>query len=321
MSTNLAVKSSNVVPFVSGSKKAPSFPPWCKRTTTGLTIDKSHLSFDEWQKAFEAADANGKGHQWWIGDALNEGEKRFPDKWSQVLDPTEEERRADEGQAKTYREYQQVACRFVPARRRANLRFGHHHAVTYAMSDEEQDYWLDRADAEHLSVDKLRRKIRKARTGDAEGEPALDIQVLQDPAIRQWLHSYQALITDHDGTLPEVEGAKFLHRMCLAHSEEAERQLERTLAIDCGVVKRAVGLSLSATSDEIQRAMRVRGFFMSRADLEDRLKLLTDLGEIRKVKAEEQRVANARGDVVYEYQIVRKPGQPDTDDEEEDKRW
>lgn len=303
--------------------KVPNLPPWCKRTTVGLTI-VGKPTVQQWLNAFETLDKTGKGHQWWIRDHLNEGEQRYPEEWAQALDPEEEQKRENEGKEETYRHYKQVSFRIPVRRRRRNLYFGHHQTVAY-MEDEEQDHWLDLATEEGWSVDKLRKKIRKAKLGGAENEPAFDLQVLQEPAIRQWLEDYRALISKHDDQLQDLvkeneslKGAKFLHRMTLTHINHTMRQLDRTVAIDCGVIKKALGYLLTATFEVITRAMRNRGFFMSEADLMDRLNMLVQLGEVLKRKAEEQRHEGQRGDVVYEYKLA-KSGHADKD--KDDSEW
>ena len=149
-----------------------NFPSYCKRTAVGLEIAR-RPSFDEWRQIFETADTTGRGHQWWIGDALNRGEEWFPEDWAQVLNPDEEQKREAEGRFETYQIYKQVAGHISQPRRRGSLYFGHHQAVAYMESEEEQEFWLDLAEEQHLSVDKLRRKIRKAKTGDAEGLVAI----------------------------------------------------------------------------------------------------------------------------------------------------
>lgn len=300
------------------ASRVSNLPAWCRRTTVGLEIE-GEPTFDQWAASFATLDKTGRGYQWWIGDSLNEGERRFPEEYAQVIDPTEEEKRENEGRGETYDIYRQVACRIGLPRRRGSLYFGHHQAVAYMESEEEQEHWLDLTEAEGLSVAALRRKIKKAREGGAENDPALDLQILQHPAIRQWLDEYRALIANHDEQLEDViktnelPAAKFLHRMTLAHTEQTMRQLDRTLAIDCGVVKKAVAFMLSATFEIIGKAMRTRGFFMSNADLDDRLKLLIDLGEVKKEKAEELRHEGAKGDVVWEYKTIRKPGNVEKD--------
>lgn len=291
------------------AQKVPNLPSCFKRTTVGLEI-QGVITFKQFMLAFTTLDKTGRGYQWWIGDVLNEGEKRFPEDYAQVIDPIEEEKRENEGKGETFRHYQQVACRIPIRRRRQNLYFGHHQAVAY-FDENGQEHWLDLAEREGWSVDKLRKKIKKAREGGAANDPALDLQVLQDPAIRQWLDGYRSVIMNQDDELRDLiktndlQGAKFLHRMTLAHTDQVVRQLDRTLAIDCGIVKKAVASMLSATSEVLSKAMRVRGFFMSEADLVDRLTLLVDLGEVKKEKAEALRHEGAKGDVVWEYKAIR----------------
>lgn len=315
--------SANLVEFPKSTAPRVSNLPSCfKRTTVSLEIE-GKITVEQWMAAFATLDKTGKGYQWWIGDSLIEGEGRFPEQWSQVLDPAEEAKRENEGPDWTYTKYMQVASRMARWRRRQSLSFGHHQCVAFMETQEEQDHWLDLTEENGWSVDKLRKKIKGAREGGAENDPALDLQILQHPAIRQWLDDYRALVSHHDDELTqvikanEIPGAKFLHRMTLAHIDQVTRQSERTLAVDCGVVKKAVAFMLSATFEVVVKAMRTRGFFMSDADLADRLQLLVDLGEVKKEKAEEQRHAGARGDVVWEFKTVRKAGQVEKDKEDD----
>jgi hypothetical protein len=311
----------NMSAALTSPPKVPNLPSWCKRTIVGLTI-VGKPTVQQWLDAFETLDKTGKGHQWWIGDHLNQGEELYPEEWAQAIDPVEEQKRENEGKGETYRQYKQVAFRIDAGRRRPNLYFGHHHAVAY-MEVEEQEHWLELAIEENLSVDKLRKKIRKSKVGGSENDPALDLMVLQEPAIRQWLDDYRAMVSAHDDALEslikeneDLKGARFLHRMTLTHINHTVRQLERTNAIDCGVIKKALGYLITGTIEVIGRAMRNRGFFMSDADLNERLNLLVQLGEVTKKKAEELRHDGAKGDVVYQYKLV-KAGQMDKDSDAE----
>jgi hypothetical protein len=55
-----------------------------------------------------------------------------------------------------------VASRFEPSRRRPGLSFSHH-AELAGLAPEDQELWLDRAEAGGLSVRALRSELRKAR--------------------------------------------------------------------------------------------------------------------------------------------------------------
>jgi hypothetical protein len=59
-----------------------------------------------------------------------------------------------------------VASRFEPSRRRPGLSFSHH-AELAGLAPEDQELWLDRAEAGGLSVRALRIELRKARERSA----------------------------------------------------------------------------------------------------------------------------------------------------------
>src|SRR5256885_4412861 len=64
-----------------------------------------------------------------------------------------------------------VASRFEPARRSENLSWSHH-AELAALAPADQDHWIERAEAERLSVRCLREEVRQQRRIDtAESEP------------------------------------------------------------------------------------------------------------------------------------------------------
>jgi hypothetical protein len=59
-----------------------------------------------------------------------------------------------------------VASRFEASRRRPGLSFSHH-AELAGLAPEDQELWLDRAEAGALSVRALRIELRKAREASA----------------------------------------------------------------------------------------------------------------------------------------------------------
>ena len=71
----------------------------------------------------------------------------------------------------TLRNYAVVARRFAPSRRRDNLSF-QHHAEVCALSDGDQELWLDIAAMRGWSKRDLRRHIRAAKDADAATEPS-----------------------------------------------------------------------------------------------------------------------------------------------------
>jgi len=91
---------------------------------------------------------------WRLGYMLLTGEQLFGEDHACVLDP-------HQFHEVTYRKARYVCSRFPRHRVRPNLSFSHHEAVA-KLPVEEQDMWLDRAEAEGWSRDELRRRVREA---------------------------------------------------------------------------------------------------------------------------------------------------------------
>lgn len=285
-----------------------NFPKRWKRTTVGLEIPPD-ITLNQWLQGLRTLEKTGKGYQWQHGDALVQGERLWPEDWAQAIDPDEELRQQESGSDDTYRKYMQVASRIPFGKRFPQLTWTHHLKVAFLESEEEIHYWLKVAVRDGLSSRALAKAIQKAH--QPVTEPATpDLEVLQDPAVRAWLDNYRILINKHETELPEQ--AFYLKSMTYAHREHVLRQLSRTLPIDCRVVKKAVSL-LRGTDSEILEAMEVRGYFISNQDLDDRLELLIQLGEIYKKEAE-GRKKGQRGKMVEVYLPFRTA----TDDDEDD---
>jgi hypothetical protein len=283
-----------------------NLPATWKRTTVSLELPKG-ITIHQWLRGVRTLEKTGKGHQWHIGDALMQGEDLFAEDYAQAIDPDEEDKR--EGEGNSYRVYMQVSRQMPVDTRVSDLTWTHHRVVAFLESPEERKFWLQQALREHLSSRALERAIRKAhRALGAEGPG--DLEVLQDPAVRQWLDDYRVLINEHEKALPPQ--ASYLKNMLYAHREHIQRQLDRTVAIDCRIVKKAVAL-MRGTDDEIFTCMQTRGYFMSDPDLDDRLALLIGMGQVIKKQAE-GRKKGQKGKMVDVYLPIR----TDDDDLEDD---
>jgi hypothetical protein len=284
-----------------------NLPPAWKRTTVSLELPKG-ITIHQWLKGVRTLEKTGKGHQWHIGDALLQGEELWPEEWAQAVDPDEEEKREQET-GDSHRKYMQVSRQMPIGTRVPDLTWTHHRVVAFLESPEERTFWLQKALREGLSSRAMERAIRKAQKGEQAGGPG-DLEVLQDPAVRQWLDDYRVLINEHEKALPPQ--ASYLKNMLYAHRDHAQRQLERTMAVDCRIVKKAVAL-MRGTDDEIFTCLQTRGYFMSDPDLDDRLALLIGMGQIYKKEAE-GRKKGQRGKMVQVYL----PFRTEDDDIEDD---
>lgn len=287
----------------------PNFPKWCKRTEVGLEIEGKDVTLQAWMNAFTILDKTKRGHQWQIGDMLVEGEMRFGDDCYQVIDP-EEESLLEQSTGETYRQYQQVAERIKVGRRRPKLFFGHHHAVAYLPSKEEQDYWLARAEAEGLSVQKLRKAI-KGEADKASHED--DILVLQDPDVRAWLEADIKRNREEEPNVPLQ--ASFLRNMMHSRIGQSQWQLDRTVEADCNIVREAVK-ELLGSADEVFMWLQSRNYFMSPLDVDARLKLLIDQKRIKEIE-EEGRKEGQKGGMKLVYLPLRNSLDVDEDFEKD----
>ncbi|WP_051834137.1 LmbU family transcriptional regulator [Streptomyces sp. NRRL S-646] len=126
---------------------------------------------------FSVADASS----WWLGDWLIYGQNRYPDRYKRAIE-------ASSLHYKTLRNYAWVARKFDVSRRRDTLSMQHHGEVA-ALSEEEQELWLDRAEQEGWSVTELRRNVKEDKaTGDRIPVPAPATVTLKAPPdrMRRW---------------------------------------------------------------------------------------------------------------------------------------
>ncbi|MFC9975278.1 LmbU family transcriptional regulator [Spirillospora sp. NPDC127200] len=122
---------------------------------TGLQL-RDDMSFVAWKRLGRQLHLIADSAPWWLGDWLIYGETLFSDRYRQAIEGTGLD-------YQTLRNYAWVARRFPLSRRRDRLSFAHHAEVA-ALSDSEQDYWLDLAEKEGYSRNGLRRRIQAQRS-------------------------------------------------------------------------------------------------------------------------------------------------------------
>ena len=111
--------------------------------------------------------------QWWVGDLLNDSEKRDGELFAQLA--------ADTGLAEGALQRRMSVCAAIPIkRRRPSLPFSVH-LVVYRLGAREQERWLKKAEAEQLTAMMLRELIREA----SKSEPLFDDEFNDDgpPAL------------------------------------------------------------------------------------------------------------------------------------------
>lgn len=133
-------------------------------TKTGLVITGS-APFDEWAALVGRLYAVRSAGLWALGDALNFGDSRYGEKYSQVLDA----RCISEGGA---RNVASVAARIDVSRRRDKVSFWHHAEVA-GLDPEDADRLLDEADRHQWPRETLRDAVREMK-GTTKTPTAID---------------------------------------------------------------------------------------------------------------------------------------------------
>lgn len=133
-----------------------------------VELGDKHLRFREdtpyevWGAVLKRLKSAEKAIQWWLGDALRFGERKYGEMYSQAL----EEIDYSYG---TLRDVAWVAGRFELSRRRDNLSWSHHREVA-ALDPQEQETLLDQAapppgeTKPRMSRSEIRERAREVRT-------------------------------------------------------------------------------------------------------------------------------------------------------------
>lgn len=108
-----------------------------------------------WMRAGSHFGRTGRFYQWWVGDWLLYGNRRWGDQYRRAS-------RVTGYDTSSLRNMVWVSSRFDVPRRRTDLSFGHHKLVAQ-MPGEEQEWWLDRATEERLSCHDLHILLKLGR--------------------------------------------------------------------------------------------------------------------------------------------------------------
>jgi hypothetical protein len=142
------------------------------------------LGFQQWLEIGRRLRAHHDASLWWLGDWLNHGKRVYGQRYKHGIAATGLE-------YQTLRNYAMVARRFELSRRRDNLSF-QHHAELCALSDEEQDRWLDRAEKGRWSRNELRRR-RRDEHPPRESTSSITLSVVVDSNRRaRWRNAAEA---------------------------------------------------------------------------------------------------------------------------------
>lgn len=140
-------------------KSAPTFLdiPGCEFTETQLKIT-TKLTFESWERLGAILRRAETGIQWWLGDWMAYGEKRFGDnKYAQAVDAHEQ----TGINVDTLRYYQHVSEKVEPVRRLTTLSWSHHQVIC-GLGKAEQTEWLNKAKDEGWSYRELKREVERS---------------------------------------------------------------------------------------------------------------------------------------------------------------
>ena len=156
-----------------------------KWTEQGLDLPHN-FTFEEWSSVGQTLQQLEKVMPWALGDWLMYGERRYGDTYTQAV----EETGLSHGHL---RNLMWVARKFPKDRRRPQLTH-YHHYVCAALSEAEQDMWLDEAVENQWSSKELRTRIRVERLGeDIEVvEPMKEIPAGTYEAVKQLVDAVEA---------------------------------------------------------------------------------------------------------------------------------
>lgn len=119
---------------------------------TGLVVSGAP-TYDEWYQCGKFLTQAEKAIQFWIGDWINYGEKKYGETYTQAIDETG----MDYG---TLANDKYVASKIEFSRRRENLSFSHHQEVA-PLDPDTQDKMLDDATKLHLNQKEFRDHVRQ----------------------------------------------------------------------------------------------------------------------------------------------------------------
>jgi len=118
----------------------------------GLVIDENtELSNEDIARMLETAGDISSSVQWLQGDLVNYARRTKNDDWITYL--------THKLDIRTLNNRASIANKIPRDRRRLNLSFSHHAAVT-RLEEDEQEYWLNKADKEGMTRDELRQAVK-----------------------------------------------------------------------------------------------------------------------------------------------------------------
>jgi len=152
-------------------------------TQTSLLLPED-TAYDDWRDVGAQLRSIAGGVMWWLGDWVRFGERKYGEKYAQEIDATGYDYQTIVNAAN-------VAQKFSESnRRRLNVSWSHHAEVAGFKSTQEQDAWLDRAEAESWSRNELRSAIKREKFLEAQSDVAR--QATERSGVRAVVHNAEA---------------------------------------------------------------------------------------------------------------------------------
>ena len=158
------------------------------RTTAVAWLGHADLTVNEWQTFGPRIGLVSKSANWWLGDWVRFGQRRYEQRYKRASELTGYDEQ-------TLMNLVYVAGRFDVSRRREAVSWSHH-AELAKLDVVDQELWLSRITTERLSVRKLRTALRSAEQAAASPETS-DFAVLEVRAFTLQLE--RSIVCPHCG--------------------------------------------------------------------------------------------------------------------------
>jgi hypothetical protein len=178
----------------------------CRFLPTRLVIDED-IEFEQWERIGEFLWTLEEGVQWWLGDWLNFGERKYGETYAQVADVTGYK-------VETLKHAAYIANQFESCSREHNLSWGHHKAVV-GLEPKDRTELLSQARQEQWNCRETERRARARKTfKDIEKRPDIVWSANQQMAedwlavreqVRRFAERYPQATAPTDSYVEEIE--------------------------------------------------------------------------------------------------------------------
>lgn len=278
--------------------------PGCHFSEVGLDIEPG-MKFDHWERLLRCLARAEQGIQWYIGDALNYGEREYGERYAQVLDAHDKTGIPID----RLRQYQWVAEHVKPVTRVTTLDWSTHREVASLPEDKQREI-LQRGAREVEAGRKYTRRQAEKESDRVKraGKPKpSDEELVLPPEARTFLDHYMEELAKLAEEAPE--GCLSVQMLITGQGHKAYWQKNRTRQADYAAITQVFSFEEGtpglerAKRDEISAWLETCGYFMSDPELDERLDAMVE-GKMLQVKSiEDSRQEGRRGTMVELYAL------------------